>query len=54
LTILERRKQEPINISKADVHRAVKKAEEFMKLLERGRTQEEIFEEMVKLIFGDE
>jgi hypothetical protein len=54
LTILEKYKQEPLKISKADVHRAVKKAEEFRKLLEKGRTKDQIFEDMVRLIFGDE
>jgi hypothetical protein len=52
MTILERKKQEPLNLSSADVKRAIKKAEEFKKMLEKGRTAEEIFEDMVRMIIG--
>lgn len=50
MTILERREQDPIHISPADVRRAIKKAEEFRRLLEKGRTREQIFEDILKMI----
>lgn len=53
MTILERHEQEPLHISSADVKRAIKKAEEFRRLLEKGRTREQIFEDMVRMILGD-
>ena len=42
----------PIHITKADVERAFKKAEKFKRLLEQGRTKEQIFKDMLRLIEG--
>ena len=54
MTSLDKRKQVPVKLSQADVRRAIKKAEEFKKLLDNGRTKEQIFEDMVKMILGNE
>jgi hypothetical protein len=54
MTILEKHEREPLNISNADVHRAFIKAEEFKKLIAKGKTQLEIFEAMVKMIVIDD
>lgn len=43
-----------IHITKADVERAFKKAEQFKRLLKQGRTKEQIFKEMLRLIEGGE
>lgn len=40
----------PIQISKADFERAYKKTEEFKRLLKKGKTREEIFKDMLRLI----
>ena len=44
----------PINISVADVDRAFKKVKEFQMILEKGKTPQEIFEDLVRLILIDE
>jgi len=44
----------PINISVADVERAFKKVKEFQKILEKGKTPQQIFEDLVRLIAVDE
>lgn len=40
----------PIRISKADFERAYKKAEEFKRLLKKGKTREQIFKDLLRLI----
>jgi hypothetical protein len=40
----------PIQLSKADFERAYKKAIEFKRLLEKGKTPEDIFKDMLRLI----
>lgn len=50
----QKRKNTPIHITKADVERAFKKAEQFKRLLEQGRTKEQIFKDMLRLIEGGE
>jgi hypothetical protein len=40
----------PIQISKADYERAYRKAEEFKMLLKRGKTREDIFKDLLRLI----
>ncbi|MHA1147967.1 MAG: hypothetical protein ACTSR8_06945 [Promethearchaeota archaeon] len=50
----EEKKRAPIHITKADVERAFKKAEQFKRLLEQGRTKEQIFKDMLRLIEGGE
>jgi predicted RNA-binding protein associated with RNAse of E/G family len=39
-----------IQISKADFERAYKKANDFKKLLEKGKTSEDVFKDMLRLI----
>ena len=43
-----------IHITKTDVERAFRKAEQFKNLLKQGRTKEQIFKEMLRLIEGGE
>jgi len=43
------KKRAPIHITLADVERAYKKVEQFQRLLARGKTPEEIFEDLVRL-----
>ncbi len=43
-------KRDPIHITLADVERAYKKVEEFQRLIERGKTPEQIFKDMLRLI----
>jgi hypothetical protein len=40
----------PIQISKEDFERAYKKAEEFKRLLKKGKTREQIFKDMLRLV----
>ena len=47
-------KRAPIHISPADVERAFKKVEEFKKLVEKGKTPQQIFDDLVRLITIDE
>jgi CRISPR/Cas system-associated exonuclease Cas4 (RecB family) len=46
-------KRAPIHISRSDVERAFKKVEEFQKLIEKGKTPQEIFRDLVRLISVD-
>jgi len=50
----QKKEKAPIRFSKADYERAFKKAKECQKLLERGKTKEQIFKELLKLISVDE
>jgi len=43
-------KRAPIHITLADIERAYKKVEEFQRLIERGKTPEQIFKDMLRLI----
>jgi hypothetical protein len=47
-------KSKTIRITKADVERAFKKAEQFKRMLKKGRTKEQIFKDMLRLIEGGE
>ncbi len=49
----EKRERAPIHITIADIERAYKKVEEFQRLLERGKTKEQIFKDMLRLIEVD-
>ena len=49
-----KRKKAPIHITRADVERAYKKVEEFKRLVERGKSPEQIFKDMLRLIEVDE
>ncbi len=51
--ILKKRKRAPINVSLSDVERAYKKVEEFQRLIKRGKTPEQIFKDLLKLIQVD-
>ena len=44
----------PIDLYIEDVERAFKKVEEFQKILEKGKTPQQIFEDLVRLITIDE
>jgi hypothetical protein len=46
-------KRAPIHITLADIERAYKKVEEFQRLIERGKTPERIFKDMLRLIEVD-
>lgn len=46
----EKREKAPIHITIADIERAYKKVEEFQRLLEKGKTKEQIFKDMLRLI----
>ncbi|MHA1488953.1 MAG: hypothetical protein ACTSRI_04785 [Promethearchaeota archaeon] len=48
------KKRSPIHITAADVERAYKKVEEFKQLLKRGKTREQIFKDILRLIEGGE
>jgi hypothetical protein len=48
--IVKKKKQAPIHITLSDVERAYKKVEEFQRLIERGKTKEQIFKDLLKLI----
>ncbi|HEY0088381.1 MAG TPA: hypothetical protein VGB37_06035 [Candidatus Lokiarchaeia archaeon] len=45
-----KKEKSPIQISKADFERAYKKANDFKKLLEKGKTREDVFKDMLRLI----
>ena len=47
--IIKKKQRAPIHVTLSDVERAYKKVEEFNRLLERGKTREQIFEDMLKL-----
>ena len=49
----KKEKRAPIHITRADVERAYKKVEEFQRLIERGKTPEQIFKDMLRLIEVD-
>jgi hypothetical protein len=49
----EKKKQAPIHITLADIERAYKKVEEFQRLIARGKTPEQIFKDMLRLIEVD-
>jgi len=51
--IVKKKKRAPIHVTLSDVERAYKKVEEFNRLLERGKTREQIFKDMLKLIQVD-
>ncbi len=46
-------KRAPIHITLADIDRAYKKVEEFQRLIERGKTPEQIFRDILRLIEVD-
>ena len=45
----EEKTRPPINVSVADLERAYKNVEKFKRLLERGKTPEQIFEDLIRL-----
>ena len=47
---VKKRKREPISISKEDVKRAFKSAEEFQKQIDAGKTPKDIFYELLNSI----
>ena len=48
--IKKKRERAPIHITSADLERAYKKVKEFQRLIERGKTPEQIFKDLLKLI----
>lgn len=50
---LKKGKRAPIRITLADIERAYKRVEEFQRLIERGKTPEQIFKDMLRLIEVD-
>lgn len=51
--IVKKKKRAPIHVTLSDVERAYKKVEEFNRLIERGKTKEQIFKDILKLIEVD-
>lgn len=49
-SIVKKRKRAPIKVTLSDVERAYKKVEEFQRLIKRGKTPEQIFNDLVELI----
>ena len=49
----KKRERAPINISIADIERAYKKVDEFQRLVKRGKTREQIFKDILRLIEVD-
>jgi hypothetical protein len=47
------RERAPIHITAADVERAFEKVEEFQKLIKKGKTPQQIFKDLVRLIEVD-
>ena len=47
---VKKKKRAPIHVSLSDLERAYKKVEEFRHLIERGKTKEQIFNDLLKLI----
>ena len=45
----EDKKRAPIHVTLADVERAYRKVEQLQRLLKRGKTPEEIFEDLIRL-----
>jgi len=50
MTKEEEKKQAPINLSASDVERAFKKVEDFKRLLKRGKTRQQIFEDLLIMV----
>lgn len=48
------KKRPPIRLTAADYNRAYDKAKQFKKLLEKGKTREEVFRDLLRLISIDE
>lgn len=48
--IVKKRKRAPIHVTLSDIERAYKKVAEFQRLIERGKTPEQIFKDLLKLI----
>ncbi len=48
--IVKKRKRAPIHVTLSDVEWAYKKVTEFQRLIERGKTPEQIFKDLLKLI----
>jgi len=46
----KKRERAPIHISLSDIERTYKKVEEFQRLVERGKTPEQIFKDLLKLM----
>ena len=47
---VKKKTRSPIYVTLADIERAYKKVEEFQRLIERGKTKEQIFKDLLKLI----
>ncbi|MHA1282258.1 MAG: hypothetical protein ACTSQP_07075 [Promethearchaeota archaeon] len=43
-------KRAPIKVSAADIERAYKKVQEFQRLIEKGKTPQQIFNDMLRMI----
>lgn len=54
MTDINKKERAPIHITKADVERAYKKVEDFRRLVERGKTPEQIFKDLLRLVLVDE
>lgn len=51
--MIEKQKRAPIHVTLSDVERAYKKVEEFNRLIEQGKTKEQIFNDMLKWLEVD-
>jgi len=50
---VKKKNRSPIYVTISDIERAYKKVEEFQRLIERGKTKEQIFKDLIKLIQVD-
>lgn len=51
--VMGKKNRSPIYVTLSDLERAYKKVEEFQHLIERGKTKEQIFKDLLKLIQVD-
>lgn len=51
--VVEKKPRAPIHVTLSDVERAYKNVEDFQRLIERGKTKEQIFKDLLKLIQVD-
>jgi len=50
---VKKKTRSPIYVTLSDIERAYKKVEEFQRLIDRGKTKEQIFKDLLKLIQVD-
>jgi hypothetical protein len=51
--MIAKRERAPIRVTRSDIERAYKNVKEFERLIKRGKTPEQIFKDLLKLILVD-